>query len=173
MAKAEKNIKTNVARLLEKAGIPFQLIPYPVDENNLAADHIADVLNEDINRIFKTLVLHDDKGGHLVCVVPGNTEVDLRKAARATGHKKIEMIPQKLLQPLTGYIRGGCSPIGMKKPFPTFFHLTALNFDTIYVSAGMRGIQLKINPHDLISYTGAQIADIATNTINNSNDDNE
>lgn len=154
--------KTNVARLLDKARIGYSLIPYTVDENNLAADHIADELHEDINRVFKTLVLQDDKRGHLVCVVPGNREVDLKKAAKAAGVKKTEMIPMKELLPLTGYMRGGCSPIGMKKQFPTFFHSTATDFDTIYVSAGQRGLQLKINPADLIAYVGATIADIAT-----------
>lgn len=160
--------KTNVARLLDKARIQYRLVPYTVDENNLAAGHIADELGEDINRVFKTLVLQGDKGAHLVCVVPGNTEVDLKKAARAAGLKKVEMIPMKELLPLTGYIRGGCSPIGMKKPFPTLFHSTALDFDTIYVSAGVRGTQLMIAPDKLIDYVGATVADIATNT-----DDNE
>ena len=160
--------KTNVAPLLGKARIQYRLVPYTVDENNLAAGHIADELGEDINRVFKTLVLQGDKGAHLVCVVPGNTEVDLKKAARAAGLKKVEMIPMKELLPLTGYIRGGCSPIGMKKPFPTFFHSTALDFATIYVSAGVRGTQLMISPRQLIDYVGATVADIATNT-----DDNE
>lgn len=154
--------KTNVARLLDKARIDYELVPYTVDENDLAAGHIAAELNEDINRVFKTLVLHGDRGGYLVCVVPGNTEVDLKLAAKASGNKKVEMIPMKELLPLTGYIRGGCSPIGMKKPFPTFFHSTALDFDTIYVSAGVRGLQLKINPTQLIEYVGATVADIAT-----------
>ena len=167
MAKEKNDIsKTNVARLLDKAGIQYKLVPYPVDENNLAAQHIADVLGEDINRVFKTLVLQADKGYHCVCVVPGNTEVDLKKTAKAAGKKKVEMIPLKELLPLTGYIRGGCSPIGMKKPFETFFHVTALNFDTIYVSAGMRGLQLMIAPQSLIDYVGAKVADIATDLDN-------
>lgn len=154
--------KTNVARLLDKAKIDYKLVPYTVDENNLAAQHIADELGEDINRVFKTLVLQGDKGNHLVCVVPGNTEVDLKSAARVTGMKKVEMIPMKELLPLTGYVRGGCSPIGMKKSFPTYFHRTAIDFDTIYVSAGVRGLQLMIEPMALINYVGATIADIAT-----------
>ncbi|MCM1450563.1 MAG: Cys-tRNA(Pro) deacylase [Clostridiales bacterium] len=154
--------KTNVARLLDKAHIQYTLVPYTVDENNLAADHIATELDEDINLVFKTLVLQDDKRGHLVCVVPGNREVDLKKAAKAAGAKKVEMIAMKELLPLTGYIRGGCSPIGMRKPFPTFFHSTATGFEFIYVSAGQRGLQLKINPLDLINYVGATVADIAT-----------
>ena len=152
--------KTNVARLLDKAKIPYELVPYTVDENNLAADHVAEELGEDINQVFKTLILHGDRSGHFVCVVLGNTEVDLKKAAKAAGAKKAEMIPMKELLPLTGYIRGGCSPIGMKKPFPTFFHQTALDFDIIFVSAGVRGLQLKINPQDLISYVKASVVDL-------------
>ena len=152
--------KTNVARLLDKAKIHYELVPYTVDENNLAADHVAEELGEDINQVFKTLILHGDRSGHFVCVVPGNTEVDLKKAAKVAGAKKAEMIPMKELLPLTGYIRGGCSPIGMKKPFPTFFHQTALDFDIIFVSAGVRGLQLKINPQDLISYVKASVVDL-------------
>lgn len=162
--------KTNVARLLDKAKIPYELVPYTVDENNLAADHVAEELGEDINQIFKTLILHGDRSGHFVCVVPGNTEVDLKKAAKAAGAKKAEMIPMKELLPLTGYIRGGCSPIGMKKPFPTFFHQSALDFDVIFVSAGVRGLQLKIAPQDLIDYVNASITDLIQ-TKQNDNDD--
>lgn len=163
--------KTNVARLLDKAKIPYELVPYTVDENNLAADHVAEELGEDINQVFKTLVLHGDRSGHFVCVVPGNTEVDLKKAAKAAGAKKAEMIPMKELLPLTGYIRGGCSPIGMKKPFPTFFHQSALDFEVIFVSAGVRGLQLKINPQDLISYVKAAVADLTQSIEENDNND--
>ena len=163
--------KTNVARLLDKAKIPYELVPYTVDENNLAADHVAEELGEDINQVFKTLVLHGDRSGHFVCVVPGNTEVDLKKAAKAAGAKKAEMIPMKELLPLTGYIRGGCSPIGMKKPFPTFFHQSALDFEVIFVSAGVRGLQLKINPKDLISYVKAAVSDLTQSIEENDNND--
>lgn len=152
--------KTNAARLLDRAKIPYELIPYEVDENDLAAQHVADSLGEDINRVFKTLVLHGEKTGCFVCVIPGNCEVDLKKAAAVAGAKKADLIPMKELLPLTGYIRGGCSPIGMKKPFPTFFHSTATNFDTIFVSAGVRGLQLKIESRALIDYVGATTADI-------------
>lgn len=152
--------KTNAARLLDRAKIPYTLIPYEYDENDLAAQHVADALGEDINCVFKTLVLHGDKSGYFVCVVPGNCEVDLKKAAKAAGAKKAELIPMKELLPLTGYIRGGCSPIGMKKPFPTFFHSTATGFDDIYVSAGQRGLQLKINPGDLIAFVKGTVADL-------------
>ena len=152
--------KTNAARLLSQAGVAYELIPYEVDENNLAAAHVAESLGEDINRVFKSLVLHGEKAGYFVCVVPGNREVDLKKAAKASGAKKAELIPMKDLLPLTGYIRGGCSPVGMKKPFPIFFHETACSFDHIYVSAGQRGLQLKVAPSDLIAYTGATVCDL-------------
>ncbi|MDE6766094.1 MAG: Cys-tRNA(Pro) deacylase, partial [Duncaniella sp.] len=109
----------------------------------------------------KTLVLHGEKAGYFVCVIPGNMEVDLTKAAKAAGAKKAELIPMKELLPLTGYIRGGCSPIGMKKTFPTFFHTTATDDNIIYVSAGVRGLQLKLSPSSLIDYCHATIADIA------------
>ncbi len=156
----KKIAKTNAARLLEHARIDFELIEYPVDPDNLDAAHVAAALGEDINRVFKTLVLTGAGVGNFVCVVPGNTEIDLKKAARVAGAKKADLIPMKELLPLTGYIRGGCSPIGMKKPFPTFVHSSALNFDRIYVSAGVRGLQLAINPADLISFINAQTADI-------------
>ncbi len=155
-----KTPKTNAARLLEAAKIGFELIPYTVDENDLAATHVAEELGEDIDRVFKTLVLHGDRTGYFVCVVPGDKEVDLKKAAAISGNKKAEMIPMKDLLSVTGYIRGGCSPVGMKKPFPTFFHSTATDFDFIYVSAGVRGLQLKIAPGELIEFVGASTGDI-------------
>ena len=135
-------------------------MPYEVDENNLAADHVAASLGEDIHQVFKTLVLHGDKTGHFVCVIPGCDEVDLKKAARVSGNKKVEMIAMKQLLPTTGYIRGGCSPIGMKKPFPTYFHTTCNDFDYIYVSAGMRGLQLKMAPSQLVQFVAAEVADL-------------
>ena len=153
--------KTNAARLLDKAGIAYKLIPYEVDENDLAAQHVADSLGQDIAMVFKTLVLHGDKTGHIVCVVPGDMEVDLKALAKASGNKKVEMIAMKDLLAVTGYIRGGCSPIGMKKRFPTYFHSTALNFDHIYVSAGVRGLQIEISPAALIDFVDANVADVA------------
>ena len=152
--------KTNVARLLDKAKIPYSLVPYVVDESDLGAQHIADQLDEDINQVFKTLVLTGDHTKFFVCVIPGNMEVDLKKAAKVSGNKKAEMLHMKDLLPTTGYIRGGCSPIGMKKSFPTFFHSSCLNYDYIYVSAGQRGLQLKINPQQLVDYVRASVADI-------------
>jgi Cys-tRNA(Pro)/Cys-tRNA(Cys) deacylase len=153
--------KTNAARLLDKAGIAYKLIPYEVDENDLAAQHVADSLGQDIAMVFKTLVLHGDKTGHIVCVVPGDMEVDLKALAKASGNKKVEMIAMKDLLAVTGYIRGGCSPIGMKKRFPTYFHSTALNFGHIYVSAGVRGLQIEVSPAALIDFVDASVADVA------------
>lgn len=158
--KKEKTEKTNVARLLDKAGISYTLVPYQVDEEDLSAGHIALQLMEPLEQVFKTLVLCGDRSGHFVCVVPGGDEVDLKKAAKVSGNKKCDLIPMKELLPLTGYVRGGCSPVGMKKPFPVFFDVSARNFDYIYVSAGVRGLQLKINPLDLASYVRAQFADL-------------
>lgn len=152
--------KTNAVRLLERAGLDFATVPYEVDPDNLAADHVAEALGEDINCVFKTLVLRGERTGHFVCVVPGNREVDLKKAARAAGDKKADLIPMKDLLPTTGYIRGGCSPVGMKRHFPTFFHSTVLDFDKVYVSAGMRGLQLAIAPQALIDFTEATVCDI-------------
>ena len=152
--------KTNVARLLDKAKIEYSLIPYEVDESDLGAQHIADQLGENIRQVFKTLVLHGDRNGYFVCVVPGDDEVDLKKAAKVSGNKKAEMIPMKELLPVTGYIRGGCCPIGMKKTFPTFFDLSCNLHDYIYVSAGVRGLQLRINPQALVGYVRASLADL-------------
>ena len=152
--------KTNAARLLDKTKIKYELVPYEVDENDLAATHIATQLDEDIRQVFKTLVLKGDKTGYFVCVVPGDAEVDLKKAAKVSGNKKVDLIPMKELLPTTGYIRGGCSPVGMKKAFPTYFHSTCMDFDYIYVSAGVRGLQLKIAPADLVKYVRASVAEI-------------
>lgn len=155
-----KNPKTNAARLLDRAGIEYGLVAYEVDPDNLAATHVAEQLGEDIATVFKTLVLTGGPGKYFVCVVPGDAEVDLKKAASAAGYKKAEMLHMADLLSVTGYIRGGCSPIGMKKPFPTFFHRTAIDHDIIYVSAGVRGLQLRIAPADLLGFTGGTVADI-------------
>lgn len=156
-----KITKTNAARLLDKARIVYELIPYTVDENNLAVDHVAHELGEDIEQVFKTLVLRGDRNGIFVCVVPGHTEVNLKRAAKISGNKSAEMIAMKELLSTTGYIRGGCSPIGLKKPFSIYIHHTCADFDYIYISAGVRGLQIKISPTDLVAYTHATIGDIA------------
>lgn len=153
--------KTNAARLLDKMGLKYELIPYAVDEDNLAADHVAAELGEKIEQVFKTLVLRGDKTGIFVCVIPGDKEVNLKAAAKISGNKSAAMLHVKELLPTTGYIRGGCSPIGMKKHFPTFLHDSCLSYDYIYVSAGMRGLQIKIAPDDLIKAADATLADIS------------
>lgn len=150
--------KTNAARLLDRAKIAYELIPYRVDEEHLAATHVAEQLGEPIECVFKTLVLKGDRTGHFVCVIPGDREVDLKAAARVSGNKKCDLIPMKELLPTTGYIRGGCSPIGMKKPFPVFIHATAADYPYIYISAGIRGLQIKIAPEALIDFVRATVA---------------
>ena len=152
--------KTNAARQLDQLKIAYELIPYEVDENNLGAEHIAKLLGEPIERIFKTLVLRGDKTGLFVCVIPGAEEVDLKKAAKVTGNKKVEMIHVKELLPLTGYIRGGCSPIGMKKALPTWFHQTLTQYDSVYCSAGQRGLQFRLAPQELLRAAEGTLADL-------------
>ena len=149
--------KTNAARLLDAAGISYTLVPYEVDEEHLEASHVAEQLGEDLDRVFKTLVLRGDRNGLFVCVIPGSMEVDLKVAARISGNKNCAMIHVKELLPLTGYIRGGGSPVGMKKSFPTFIHESALLYESIYVSAGVRGLQICIAPQALIDFVGAGI----------------
>lgn len=152
--------KTNAARLLDKAKIAYELVPYEVDESDLSATHVAEQLGENVEQVFKTLILHGDRNGYFVCIIPGAGEVDLKKAAKASGNKSCELIPMKDLLPLTGYIRGGCSPIGMKKQFPTYIHLSAERYNIIYVSAGQRGLQLALSPTDLIKETQAIVCDL-------------
>lgn len=152
--------KTNAARILDRLGIAYELVEYPVDPDNLAADHIAEVLGEPIEQVYKTLTLRGDKTGVFVCVIAGNHEVSLKKAAAVSGNKKAEMLPLKELLPTTGYIRGGCTSIGMKKDYPVYVSKEMLNFDKIYVSAGQRGLQLHLSPSDLIRAAKATTADI-------------
>ena len=149
--------KTNVARLLDKAKVVYELIPYEVDESDLSATHVADMLGENVDQVFKTLVLCGDKTKYFVCIIPGDKEIDLKLAAKVSGNKKCDLIPMKELLPLTGYIRGACSPIGMKKHFPTYIHQTRLDFQHIYVSAGQRGLQIKLAPYDLIREVRADL----------------
>lgn len=156
----EKVSKTNAARLLDRAKIHYELIPYRVDEDDLAAVHVAEQLGEPIERVFKTLVLRGDRTGIFVCVVPGDAEVDLKKAARASGNKKADLVPVKELLPLTGYVRGGCSPIGMKRRYPTFIDAGAGRRERIYISAGVRGVQIVIAPADLMAFAEAVPADL-------------
>ena len=157
MAKA---IKTNVLRHLDAAHIAYETREYPVTDDNFDGKLVAAKTGLDPAMIYKTLVLTDDRGGHLVCVIPVEKELDLKKVARAAGHKSAAMLPQKDLLPLTGYLRGGCSPIGMKKPFPTFIQEEAEILDRIAVSAGVRGCQVILQPKDLKDQTGAVYAQL-------------
>ncbi len=152
--------KTNVMRLLESAGIEFGTSSYEVGESDLTGVHAAEMLKIDPDCMFKTLVCEDEKGGHEVFCIPVAYELDLKKCASAAEVKRVEMIHVKELLPLTGYIRGGCSPIGMKKPFPTFIDETAALYDKIYVSAGCRGVQIIISPADLVEFVNAKSADL-------------
>ena len=155
-----KEKKTNAARILDSLNIPYKLHVYPVDPENLAADHVAELLNEPIERVYKTIVLRGNKTGPIVCVVAGCNDVDLKKAAKESGNKSVEPLPLKELLPTTGYIRGGCTALGMKKKFPTFVSEDVYNHETIFVSAGIRGMQIELPPSDYILATGAVVADI-------------
>lgn len=155
--KSEAVKKTNVARLLDKAGCDYELVPYEVDEEHLSAVDVAAQLGEDISCVYKTIVLHGERSGYFVCVVRGDNEIDLKTAANVSGNKKAELVHVKDLLALTGYIRGGCSPIGMKKPFPTYFESGIMQHDKVFVSAGQRGLQLKISPADLVAYTKGKL----------------
>lgn len=152
--------KTNVMRLLDAAKIPYSALEYEYDENDLSGGHAADFLGLPQEQVFKTLVTRGSKGGFYVFCIPVNTELNLKKAAGACGEKKIEMIHVKELLGLTGYLRGGCSPIGMKKKFPTYLDETAILFDTIGISGGQRGVQLQLSPASLARYTDATFSDL-------------
>ena len=147
-------------RLLEQAGIPFETGAYEVDEDDLSGVHAAEKLGVDVDCVFKTLVARGEKKGLCVFCIPVAAELDLKKCAALTGEKKIEMIHVKELLGLTGYIRGGCSPVGMKKKYPTWIDETAVLFERIYVSAGQRGHQLIVNPEALAAYLEAPFADL-------------
>lgn len=157
--------KTNAARILDSHGIRYELIEYHVDESDLSAASVATKLGQDIEQVFKTLVLRGDKKGIFVCVIPGGEELDLKKAAKISGNKYAEMIAMKELLELTGYIRGGCSPIGMKKKYPTYIDETCILYDEIYVSAGVRGLQFKIAPDDLVSAASCEIGDLVLRVV--------
>lgn len=153
-------IKTNVMRLLDQAKIEYKSLEYEVDEDNLAGEHVALQIGVPLEQVFKTLVARGEKKGIMVFCLPVNTELNLKKVAATVGDKKIEMIHVKDLLGLTGYIRGGCSPLGMKKKYPTYIDETAIHFDTITVSAGIRGCQLVVNPEQLINYLDATVSNI-------------
>jgi Cys-tRNA(Pro)/Cys-tRNA(Cys) deacylase len=153
-------VKTNVMRLLEQAAITYKAMEYEVDENNLGGEHVAELIDMPPEQVFKTLVAKGEKKGIVVFCIPVNLELNLKKAAIIIGDKKIEMLHVKDLLVTTGYIRGGCSPIGMKKKFPTYMDETAILFEEITVSAGVRGCQLCIPREQLIEYIDATLCDI-------------
>lgn len=153
-------MKTNAIRILEKQKFDFEVWTYEVDESDLSAEHVAESMGVEADRIFKTLVLQNTDKEYFVAVIPGNAQVDLKKMAQASKSKKCDLIPMKDLLPLTGYIRGGCSPIGMKKQFPTFVEECAQLYDRIIISAGKRGLQIVMSPQDLVHEIGATYADL-------------
>lgn len=159
MAK-KKQVKTNAIRIVEQKKISYQEHTYTFSEDDLGAKHVAEELNQNEAQIFKTLVAVGNKTGPVVAVIPSNQELDLKKIAKESGNKKVEMLHLKDLENLTGYIRGGCSPVGMKKLFPTYFDQSALNFATIMVSAGKRGVQMELAPNDLAGLVRGKFVDL-------------
>ena len=157
---SKKLKKTNAARILDGLGIDYDLKTYTVDENDLSAVHVAEMSGLDIAMIFKTLVARGDKTGVIMAVIGGGDELDLKALAKASGNKSVEMIALKELLPLTGYVRGGCSPLGAKKNFPVYLDSRALTLGKISVSAGLRGMQIVLKPQDLIRAVNATIADL-------------
>ena len=154
--------KTNAARILDQQKISYELIAYQVDESDLSAVHVAAQLGQAVEQVFKTILLRGDKSGIFVCIIPGAEEVNLKLAASVSGNKNAETVAVKELLPLTGYIRGGCSPLGMKKPYPIYLHQSALNHPYIYISAGQRGLQLKLSPTDLVAVVKANVCTLVT-----------
>ncbi len=153
--------KTNAIRLLDVAQIPYSVVTYEVDDENLSGVHVAEQVGRNPDEVFKTLVTRGDKNGVNIFCIPVNAELHLKKAAAVSGNKKIEMVPQREILALTGYIRGGCSPIGMKKKFPTYLHETAILYPEIAISAGVRGAQIVIQPEPLCQFIGGQFCDVA------------
>ena len=155
----KKEEKTNVMRVLDGKKIPYESHSYEPDAG-LSGEEIAGILGEDPKKVFKTLVTQGKSGSYYVFVVPVEAELDIKKAAKVSGEKAVSMIKQKELLPLTGYVHGGCSPIGMKKQFPTFIHETAAGFDKVFVSAGKVGFQIELSSEELIKVVGCTVADI-------------
>ncbi len=155
-----KQTKTNVMRILDQKKIPYRASSYPVDETDLSGVHAAALLGLDPAMVFKTLVTKGERRGYLVFCIPVAEELDLKKAAVAVKEKRVELLPQKELLPVTGYLRGGCSPIGMKKAFPTYLDASARNLPEISISAGKRGEQVILDPVDLAGFIEAEFADL-------------
>ena len=152
--------KTNAARILDRLKIKYDLVSYTVDENDLSAEHLAETAGLPVEKVYKTLVARGDRNGIFVCVIPGAGSLDLKKAAIASGNKKVTMVLMKELESLTGYIRGGCSPLGMKKNYPVFIDESAFEQKEIFISAGQRGLQLHLTPTDLQKATGAEVVSL-------------
>lgn len=155
-----KKFKTNALRMLDKVKIPYSIKEYEYDEEHLDGKHVASQVDMDPNAIFKTLVLHDHHNEHLVCCVPVLEEIDLKKLAKLAGRKSVEMIHQKDLLSVTGYMRGGCSPVGMKKQFPTYIDESILKVDEVAFSAGKRGYQMIVNVQQILTYLNVEVGDI-------------
>jgi Cys-tRNA(Pro)/Cys-tRNA(Cys) deacylase len=153
-------VKTNAIRILETRAIPHEIRSYEVHEDELDAVSVADAIGAERDAVFKTLVARGDRSGVLVFCIPGPAELNLKKAAAASANKSVELLPLKELLPVTGYIRGGCSPIGMKKSYPTYIDETAQLFDALFVSAGRHGLQLRLTPADLAAAAGGAFADL-------------
>lgn len=149
-------------RLLDKAGISYESREYAYSEDDLSGVHAAAELGYPCEMVFKTLVLHGDKSGYFVCCIPVDQEIDLKKAAQVSGNKKAEMLHVKELLPLTGYLRGGCSPVGMKKQFPTYLENSARQQERISISAGQRGVQVLLAPEALAAYIHAEFAELVS-----------
>lgn len=157
--------KTNAARILDRAKIEYEIIDYDTDPIELGAERVAEKTGQHIRHIYKTLVLSGDKSGVIVACIPGSSELNLKAIAQVSENKKCAMVPMKNIQELTGYIRGGCSPLGMKKDYPLFLDQSALDLDYILISAGIRGKQIKINPSDLHSVTKSTLCLISNPKI--------
>lgn len=155
---SKKLKKTNAARILDGLGISYDIKTYAVDESDLSAVHVAEVSGLDIKTIFKTLVARGDRTGVIMAVIGGGDELDLKALAKASGNKSVEMIALKELLPLTGYMRGGCSPLGAKKAYPVYLDSRALTLEKISISAGLRGMQLVLSPQDLVKAVNATVA---------------
>ncbi len=156
--------KTNAMRLLTQAGVAYELKTYPVDENDLSGVTVAAEVGLPARQVYKTLVARGDKTGYLVCIIPVDLEIDLKKLALASGDKRVELIPTKDLLAVTGYVRGGCSPVGMKKKFPTFVESAVLAEPIVAISAGVRGCQMLLAPPDLVAFTKAKLCAVCRGT---------
>lgn len=168
-----KTVKTNVARILDKEKVPYEIKSYDYDPDDLNATHAADEFGLEYGRVFKTLVLRGDKNGLFVCVIPSDRTVDLKKAAKASGNKSAEMLHVKDLLENTGYIRGGCSPIGMKKHYPTYIDSTVNDWPSITVSAGQRGVMVFVTPADIIRVARMTAVDLTKEEKDGADGDGE